>query len=156
MFFTIDITKVTNFYFLAKCFNDDYFKFLKFQFIKHWSSHTLTLHTKEIGIFSVFEKKNLSEKKIKANFIVSRTTLCTQNIKFCMQKKICEKCLFVYEIRFAVEKKNKKIFGPNFQNYFAKLSKKCQSCNFHIWELYDKGFFHKNKNLNFFITRLFY
>ena len=39
-------------------------------------------------------------------------------------KKFSKKCLFAYEIRFAVEKKNKKIFGPNFQNYFVSPSKK--------------------------------
>ena len=33
--FTIDITKVTNFYFLAKFFNDDYIKFLNLQIIRH-------------------------------------------------------------------------------------------------------------------------
>ena len=37
--------------------------------------------------------------------------------KICMQKFFFEKCLFAYEIRFAVEKKKRKIFGPNFQNY---------------------------------------
>ena len=44
-----------------------------------------------------------------------------------MQKKNFEKCLFAYEIRFAVEKKNKK-----------------------FWELYDKHFFQKNENLSFY------
>ena len=44
-----------------------------------------------------------------------------------MQKKIFEKCLFAYEIRFAVEKKTKI-----------------------VWELYDKHFFfQKNENLSF-------
>ena len=32
-------------------------------------------------------------------------------------KVFFEKCLFAYEYRFAVEKKFKKIFGPNFPNY---------------------------------------
>ena len=52
---------------------------------------------------------------MKANFIVSRTTLCTQNIKFCMQKFFFEKCLFAYENRFAVEKKSKKNLGQIFK-----------------------------------------
>ena len=34
-----------------------------------------------------------------------------------MQKTFFEKCLFAYEIRFAVEKKKQKVFGPIFQNY---------------------------------------
>ena len=133
---------------MAKFFNGDYFKSLNFQIIRHWSRHILTPHTKEIGIFSVFEKKNLSEKKIKADFIVSRTTLCTQNIKFCMQKKNFEKCLFAYEIRFAVEKKTKKFLGQIFKITF-RHQKKCPSYNSHIWELYDKQFFSKNENLSF-------
>ena len=65
--------------------------------------------------FSAFLKKKLSEKKVKANFIASRTTLCTQNIKFCMQKFFFEKCLFAYENRFAVEKIFGPIFGPIFR-----------------------------------------
>ena len=50
-------------------------------------------------------------------------------------------------------KKNKKIFGPNFQNYlkiFVSPSKKCQPYNFHIWELYDKHFFQKTKTSVFY------
>ena len=104
-------------------------------------------HTYEIGIFSVFEEKIWSQKKIKANIIVSRTTLCTQKIKFCMHKNFFEKCLFAYEIRFAVEKKNKKFLGQIFKitwKSFVSPSKKCQSYNFLIWELYDKHFFSKN------------
>ena len=40
-----------------------------------------------------------------------------------------EKCLFAYEICFAIEKKQK-VFGPNFQNYFKIFCvaiKKCHS-----------------------------
>ena len=37
------------------------------------------------------------------------------------KKNFFEKCLFAYEIRFAVEKKNKTFFGPNFQNYFKNF-----------------------------------
>ena len=39
--------------------------------------------------------------------------------KFCMQKIFFEKCLFAYEIRFAVENKNKKFWAK-----FSKLLKK--------------------------------
>ena len=62
-----------------------------------------------VGLFLHYEvwwclnNENLSEKKIKANFIVSETTLCTQNFQFCMQKKnFRKKFFFAYEIRFAV------------------------------------------------------
>ena len=107
---------------------------------------------------SAFLKKKLSEKKIKANFIVSRTTLCTQNIKFCMQKKNFEKCLFAYEIRFAVEKKTK-IFGPNFQNYLKKLfvspSKKCASHTIFLYGNCMISIFFKETKTSVF-TRLFY
>ena len=84
----------------------------------------------EIGIFSVFEKK-LSEKKKKAIFIVSRTTLCTQKIKF-------YKRLFAYKIRFAVEKKSKKCLGQVF-----KITTENFLCR--IWKLYGKHFFQKPK-----------
>ena len=63
--------------------------------------------------FSAFLKKKLNEKK-KSNIIVSRTTLRTRKIKFCMQKNSFGKCLFAYKIRFALEKKN---FGANFQTF---------------------------------------
>ena len=45
-----------------------------------------------------------------------------------MQKKIFEKCLFAYEIRFAVEKK---------------------------WELYDKHFFQKTETSVFYHQTVF-
>ena len=104
--------------------------------------------------FSAFLKKKISEKKVKANFIASRTTLCTQNIKFCMQNFFFRK-LFVC-VRKSIcgwKKKQKKIFGPNFQNNlknFLCRIKKCQSYNFHIWELYDKHFFQKTKTSVFY------
>ena len=60
-----------------------------------------------------------------------------------MQKKISKNvCLRTkFDLRL---KKNEKFFGPNFQNYF------------NIWELYDKHFFHKKLEPQFFITGLFY
>ena len=85
--------------------------------------------------FSAFLKKKLSEKKVKANFIASRTTLCTQNIKFCMQNFFFEKCLFAYENRFAVEKKQK-IFGPNFQNYLKHFLCRHQKNASHTISIY--------------------
>ena len=47
-------------------------------------------------------------------------------------------------------KKNKKFLGQIFKITLKIPSKKCQSYNFHIWELYDKHFFSKNENLGFF------
>ena len=153
MFFTIDITKVTNFYFLAKFFNDDYFKFLNFQVIRHWSRPKLTPHTKEIGIFSVLKKK-LSEKKIKANFIVSRTTLCTQNIKLCMQKKKFRKMFVCVRNSICGWKKNKKIFWAKFSKLLKKLFL-CRHQKMPVIQFPYMGivlvriFFQKNENLSF-------
>ena len=68
-----------------------------------------------------------------------------------MQKKIFEKRLFAYEIRFAVEKQTKKFLGQIFKITLCRHQKKCQSYTFHIWELYDKHFFQKkNENLSFY------
>ena len=66
--------------------------------------------------FSAFLKKKLSEKKVKANFIASRTTLCTQNIKFCMQKFFFSKnvCLRT-KIDLRLRKKTKKFLGQIFK-----------------------------------------
>ena len=105
-------------------------------------------------------------KRKKANIIVSRTTLCSEKIKFCMQRKIFGKCLFAYKIRFAVEKKTKKKWGKNskffqcvaIKNFvtpskFCFAIKKFQSYYFHIWKLYGKKFFQKKLN-QFFVTSL--
>ena len=71
-----------------------------------------------------------------------------------MQNFVFEKCLFAYENRFAIEKKNQKNFWAKFskllEKFFVSPSKKCQSYNFHIWELYDKHFFQKRKTSVFY------
>ena len=95
---------------------------------------------KKIGVFSVFEK--IIRRKGKKIFVVSdiiivsygHTTLWTQKIKFCMQKKsfFFGKCLFEYKIRFALKKKLK-IFLGDFK--FQKL----------YMGLHDKHFFQKKK-----------
>ena len=64
-----------------------------------------------------------------------------------MQKFFFKKCLFAYEIRFAVEKKTK--------NFSAKFSKLLCVAIKKMAELYDKRFFQKTKT-SFFFTRLFY
>ena len=53
-------------------------------------------------------------------------------------------------------KKNKKFLGQIFKITSKLLAiKKCQSYNFHIWELYDKHFFSKNENLRFLLPDCF-
>ena len=63
-----------------------------------------------------------------------------------------EKRSFAYEIRFAVEKNQKKFLGQIFkiEKFFVSPLKKCQSYNFHIWELYDEHFFQKTKTSVFY------
>ena len=50
-------------------------------------------------------------------------------------------------------KKKQKIFWAKIskllEKFFVSPSKKCQSYNSHVWELYDKHFFQKNENLSF-------
>ena len=126
---------------------------MNFQIIIHWSRRTLTPHTKESGIFSVFEK-NIKWKEKKANFIVSRTTLCTQNIKFCMQNFFFRKMFVCVRKSICGWKKKQKKFWAKFskllEKFFVSPSKKCQSYNFHIWELYDKHFFQKTETSVFY------
>ena len=108
--------------------------------------------------FSAFLKKKLSEKKVKANFIASRTTLCTQNIKFCMQKFFSKNvCL-----RTKIDLRLKKFLGQ-FLGQFSELlekifvspSKKAS----HTISIYGNSMisiFFKKRKPQFFITRLFY
>ena len=61
--------------------------------------------------FSAFLKK-LERKKEKIPIIsVSRTTLCTQEIKFCMQKKILENVCLCTKTDLRLKKKQKKFWG---------------------------------------------
>ena len=46
----------------------------------------------------------------KKNIIVSRTTLCTQKIKFCMQKKVFGIVCLRTKFDLQLKKKNKKKF----------------------------------------------
>ena len=64
-----------------------------------------------------------------------------------MQKKNW-KSLLLYNNRFAVQQL-KKLWGK-LKNTFVSPSKKCQSYNFHMWELYDKHFFQKTKTSVFY------
>ena len=41
-------------------------------------------------------------------------------------------------------------FSKLLEKFFVSPSKKCQSYNFHIWELYDKHFFQKTKTSVFY------
>ena len=60
--------------------------------------------------------KKIKWKKSKAKIIVSRTTLCTQKIKLCMQKKFFRKMLFCVQKSIYVWKNPKKFLGK-----FSKL-----------------------------------
>ena len=62
-----------------------------------------------------------------------------------MQKIFFEKCLFAYEIRFAVEKKTKKVLGQIFKITLCRHQKKCQSYTFHLWNCMISIFFKKRK-----------
>ena len=64
-------------------------------------------------------------------------------------KNVCLRTTFDLRLN---KKTNKKIFGANLKllgKIFVSSSKKCQSCIFNIWEMYDKHFFSKNENLGF-------
>ena len=107
--------------------------------------------TKKSSNFQLFGKNILSEMK-KANIIVSRTTLCTQKIKFCMQINFFGKRLFGYKFRFAVEKKTKKIFGSKFQNYLENLRvaiKKMPIIQFPYMGIKRSAFFFKKRKPRF-------
>ena len=60
-----------------------------------------------------------------------------------MQNFFFGKCLFAYEIRFALEKKTKKIFWGKFSKFLCRM-----------WKLYSKHFFQKNFKSVFFVTSL--
>ena len=82
--------------------------------------------------YSAFFVNHLAKKK--TNISVSRTTLSSQNIKFCMQKIFLGKSLFECKIWFATEIK----FRENLK-FLVPRSKKCLSYNCHIWELSLRG-----------------
>ena len=70
-----------------------------------------------------------------------------------MQKNFFEKCLFAYEIRFAVEKK----FGPNFQNNLKNFLCRHQKNASHTISIYGNcmiGIFPHTKNFDFFLLNL--
>ena len=67
--------------------------------------------------FKSFLKKVMKRKEKKSNISISRTTLYTKKIKFCMQNFFSlKKRSFEYENQFAFEKKTQQIFGGNFKN----------------------------------------
>ena len=82
----------------------------------------------------------------------------TKKLNFACKIFFFEKCLFAYEIRFAVEK-TKKIFGPDFQNYLKNFLCRHQKNASHTISIYGNcmiSIFFKKGKLRFFITRLFY
>ena len=73
-----------------------------------------------------------------------------------MQKKIFGKCLFAYEIRFAVEKKQKN-FGPNFQNYLPSKTRHQKNAT-HTISIYGNcmtSIFIKKRKPRFFLPDCF-
>ena len=69
--------------------------------------------------------------------------------KFFFSKNVCLRT----KIDLRLKKKNKKFwakFSKLLEKFFVSPSKKCQSYNFHIWELYDKHFFQKTKTSVFY------
>ena len=83
-------------------------------------------HTKESGTLSVFKKIYEQKRKKKSNISISRTTLYTQKIKFCM-----------HENQFAV-KKEQKIFWRHQKNASHTFSI-YGNCMINIF--FDKNFY---------------
>ena len=71
-------------------------------------------------------------------------------------KKNFEKCLFALEIRFAVEKKNKRFLGQNYLKNFLCRHQKNASHTISIYGNCMISIFFKKRKPQFFITRLFY
>ena len=94
----------------------------------------------------------MKRKGKKANISISRTTLYTQKIKFCMQIFFFFKYLFEYENQFAVEKIHKQVFGCNFKNtkFQKKICRRHQKNASHTISIYGNCmtsvFFSENKN----------
>ena len=70
-----------------------------------------TRHTKKRGIFGVFEK--ILKLKGKKNTTLSYPGIryAHKKLNFACKKSFFGKCLLAYKIRFALEKKNKKMSG---------------------------------------------
>ena len=92
--------------------------------------HTIQKKEESWAFLKNFIKRN--GKKI--NISISRTTLYTQKIKFCMQNFFSKKCLFEYENHFAVEKKQKKIWGQFQKKKFCCRHQKNASHTISIYE----------------------
>ena len=91
---------------------------------------------------------------IKANIIVSKITLSTRKIKFCMQKFFLKNVCLRTKFDLQLKKNFWAKFSKLLERDFVSPSKKCQSYNFHIWDLYDKQFFQKTKT-SFFLPDCF-
>ena len=77
----------------------------------------------------------MKRKRKKSNISISRTTLYTQKIKFCMQNFFFKNCLFEYENQFAgLKKKNtKKCLGAISKSLFCRRHQKIASHTFSIY-----------------------
>ena len=95
---------------------------------------------------------------MKANFIVSRTTLCTQNFKFCMQKFFSKNVCLRTKFDLRLKKKHK-IFWAKFtkllKNFLCRHQKNA-SHTISIYGICMISIFFKKRKPHFFITRLFY
>ena len=74
--------------------------------------------------------------KKKSNISISRTTLNTQKIKFCMQIFFFKKCSFEYENQFAVKKKHKKFLGPISKILWKNFCRRHQKNASHTISIY--------------------
>ena len=104
---------------------------------RHRSRHAKTCHcqTKEKEVLSILKKSNEEEKKKKSNISISRITLYTQKIKFCMIF-FFKKCLLEYENQFAVKKITQKNFGRNFKNTLKNFCRRHQKNASHTFSIY--------------------
>ena len=95
-------------------------KLLKYQtFIKAY----INIPNKRKRNFQRFWKKSYTAKMRKKNIIVFRTTLCTQKIKFCMQKKVFRIVCLRIKFDLQLKKKTKKKFW-GVSSFFVSPSKK--------------------------------
>ena len=67
----------------------------------------------------------------------------TKNKNFACKKNVFGNVCLRTKIDLRLKKKQKKFWANS--KFLFRHQKKCQSYNFHIWELYDKHFFQKIK-----------
>ena len=105
------------------------------------------------GIFSIYEKKIKKQIGKKNNLSVSRTTLCTQKIKF--WKKILENVYLSTKIDLQLKKKQKKLRQiQNFlENFLCRHQNKTASHTISIYGNCMISIFFKKRKPRILITR---